>query len=245
MVRRTDSGEIGDRLRWLFWETLIIVLGVLIAFAVNDYWSDRGDRELELQYLKRLHSDLKGDEAWIVNFNKTALPTKMAALDAIAPVVRGKQPMPEDVEEFFQNVMFGGIAGVSPSYFVTETTFEDLKATGNLRLIRDVELRGKINIYYRSFANNHARVTARTTGYSKYVLSILPAEKRQNISMEAIQDFGVQRAVDRILSTEFENLLGQEYNFAYFMQLMYPSFESRSMDLAEEVDARIRKLENQ
>ena len=245
MVRRTGSGEIGVRLRWLFWETLIIALGVLIAFAVNDYWSDRSDRELELQYLNRLHSDLKGDEAWVVNFNKNSIPTKMAALDAIAPVVRGKQPVPEDAEEFFQNVMYGGIGGVSPNYFVTETTFEDLKATGNLRLIRDVELRDKINVYYRIFANNHARVLARTTGYSNYVLSILPAEKRQNVDMETIKEFGVQRAVDRILSTEFENLLGQEYNFAYFMQIMYPIFESRSTDLAEEVDAHIRELENQ
>lgn len=81
--------------------------------------------------------------------------------------------------------MLGGIGGVSPSYFVTETTFDDLKATGNLRLIRDVDLRNKVNDYYRVFANNHARVLARTTDFSKYILSILPAEKRQAIDMAA------------------------------------------------------------
>ena len=52
-MRQNDLGKIGTRWRWLFWETLIIVIGVLIAFAVNDYWSDRQDRQLELQYLKR------------------------------------------------------------------------------------------------------------------------------------------------------------------------------------------------
>jgi len=243
-VRQKDFGEIGARWRWLFWETLIIVLGVLIAFAVNDYWSDNNDRELELQYLMRLHSDLKSDEEWVTNYKKNAIPIKMAALDAIAPVVRGKQPVPEDVENFLRNVSLGGIGGASPNYFVTETTFDDLKATGNLRLIRDVDLRNKINDYYVDFGNNHERVLARTTGYSKYVHSILPAEKRQNMNMEAMQEFGVQRAVDKILSTEFEDLLGQEYNFAYFMLSMYAIFASRSMDLAEMVDAHIRQLEN-
>ena len=62
-MRQKDFSEIGTRWRWLFWETLIIVLGVLIAFAVNDFWSDRLDRELEIQYLKRLHADIKTDEA--------------------------------------------------------------------------------------------------------------------------------------------------------------------------------------
>jgi len=244
-VRRKDFGETAARWRWLFWETLIIVLGVLIAFAINDYWSDRNDRELELQYLMRLHSNLKGDEEWAKNYVENSIPIKMAALDAIAPVVRGKQPVPEDVEDFLNNVTLGGIGGVSPTYFVIETTFDDLTATGNLRLIRDVELRNKFNIYYIAFGANYARVLARTTGYSKYVHSILPAEKRQDFNMEAIEEFGAQRAIDRILSTEFEDLLGQEYNYAYFIQRMYPIFASRSMELADELDAHIRQLKNQ
>lgn len=244
-MRQKDFGEIGTRWRWLFWETLIIVLGVLIAFAVNDYWSDRKDRELELQYLKRLHADLKSDEKWVTDYSENAIPTKMAALDAIAPVVRRIQPVPEDVEAFLKNVTLGGMGGASPRHFVTATTFEDLKATGNLRLIRDTELRSKINDYYVGFDNDHARVLARTTGYFMFVHSILPVEKRQNFNMEAIQEFGVQRALEKVLSKEFQDLLSQEYNFAYFMQSTYTYFASRANELAKELDAHIRQLENQ
>jgi hypothetical protein len=62
--------------------------------------------------------------------------------------------------------------------FVTATTFEDLKNTGNLRLIHDTELRSKINNYYVISESNHWRIMARTTGYFMFVHAILPAELR-------------------------------------------------------------------
>jgi hypothetical protein len=237
-------GEIEARWRWLFWETLIIVLGVLIAFAVNDYWSERQDRELELQYLKRLYADLKSDEEWVSNFIENGIPRKMAALDAIAPVVHGREPVPGDTQEFLKNVMLGAIGGASPNYFVTSTTFEDLKATGNLRLIRDTGFRSAINEYYVNFNNDHKRVLSRTTGFFMFVHGILPSELRDGIDMQAIQAFGVEEAYEKILSQEFRELLNQEYNFGYFLQRTYAQFASSADELSQQVAAQIRQLES-
>lgn len=244
-MRQKDFSGIGRRWRWLFWETLIIVLGVLIAFAVNDYWSDQQDRELELQYLKRVHADLKRDEAWVAGYNKGPMKAKFAALDAITPVVRGREPVPEDVQAFLVNVTRGGIGGASPNYFVNTTTFDDLKATGNLRLILDTDIRGKLSDYYNLYENNHGRTVERTTGYFMFVHSILPAELRQDLSMEAMKEFGVERALEKILTHEFRDLLNQEYNFGIFLRGLYAQYAETSAALAEEVDAHIRALENQ
>jgi len=244
-VRQKDFSGIGTRWRWLFWETLIIVLGVLIAFAVNDYWSDRQDRELELLYLKRLFSDLKTDEAWVTGYLEGPLKLKFKAMDAIAPVVRGRDPVPEDVDTFLLNVTLGGLGGASPNYFVNTTTFEDLKATGNLPLIRDTDFRSKINGYYLLYENDHRRTVVRTTGYFMFVHKILPAELRQNITMEAINEFGVEHALEKIMTHEFEDLLNQEYNFAYFIENMYGQYAQISGNLAADVDKHIRAIENQ
>ena len=244
-MRQKDFSGIGRRWRWLFWETLIIVLGVLIAFAVNDYWSDQQDRELELQYLKRVHAEIKRDEAWVSGYNKGAMVIKFKAMDAIAPVVRGLEPVPEDVEAFLVNVTRGGIGGASPNYFVNTTTFDDLKATGNLRLILDTDIRGKLSDYYNLYENNHGRTVERTTGYFMFVHSILPAELRQDLSMEAMKEFGVERALEKILTHEFRDLLNQEYNFGIFLRGLYAQYAETSAALAEEVDAHIRALENQ
>ena len=244
-MRQKDFHEIGTRWRWLFWETLIIVVGVLIAFAVNDFWSDRLDRELEIQYLKRLHADIKTDEDWTTNYNQGSIITKMAALDAIAAVVRGREPVPNDVETFFLNVTLGGIGGASPSYFVNRTTFDDLQATGNLRMIRDTGIRSKLSQYYFNYENNHARVMARVTGYFMFVHSILPAELRQDFSMEVVEEFGVERALEKIKSHEFQDLLNQEYNFGYFISRIYVAYASRSKEMAAELQAHIEQLESQ
>ncbi len=237
--------EIGTRWRWLFWETLIIVVGVLIAFAVNDYWSDQQERELEIQYLKRVHAELKRDEAWVSGYNEGAMKAKFAALDAITPVVRGREPVPDDVETFLVNVTLGGIGGASPNYFVNTTTFDDLIATGNLRLIQDTNIRGKLSSYYNLYENNHGRTVERKTGYFMFVHSILPAELRQSISMEAMEEFGIERALEKILTNEFRDLLNQEYNFGIFIRDLYAQYAEASAALAEEVDAHIRALENQ
>jgi hypothetical protein len=244
-VRQKDFSDIGTRWRWLFWETLIIVLGVLIAFAVNDYWSDQQDRELELEYLKRVHTDLKRDEAWVSDYNEGPMKAKFEALDAITPVVRGREPVPDDVETFLVNVTRGGIGGASPYYFVNTTTFDDLKATGNLRLILDTDIRGELSAYYNLYENNHRRTVERKTGYFMFVHTILPAELRQDLSIEAINDFGVERALEKILSHEFRDLLNQEYNFGIFLRGLYAQYAETSSALAEEVDAHIRALENQ
>jgi hypothetical protein len=243
-VRQKDFHEIGTRWRWLFWETLIIVLGVLIAFAVNDYWSDRLDRELEIQYLKRLHADIKTDEAWTTSYNQGPIITKMAALDAIAPVVRGREPVPDDVDTFLLNVTLGGIGGASPSYFVNRTTFDDLKATGNLRLILDTGIRTKLSTYYFNYDNNHARILARVSGYFMFVHSILPAELRDDFNMEIVEEFGIEHALEKIKSHEFQDLLNQEYNLGYFITRLYAVYASVSEEMAAELQAHIEELES-
>ena len=154
------------------------------------------------------------------------------------------EPVPEDLETFLKNVALGGIGGAYPNYFVTATTFDDLKATGNLRLILDADIRSKLNQYYVNYDNQHRRMLARRTGYFMYVHSFLPAELRDRLAMDAMNEFGVQHALEKILSHEFQDLLNQEYNFAYFIQSMYGRYAEVTKNMAEEVDAHIRKLEN-
>jgi hypothetical protein len=244
-MRQSDSGGIGVRWRWLFWETLIIVLGVLIAFGVNDYWSDRQDRKLELQYMKRLLGDLQGDSEWVTRYYNNAVAQKFDALNAIAPVVRGKEPVPEDVETFLRNVTLGAIGGASPNYFVIATTFEDLKATGNLRLLKDTEIRRKLNEYYVGYNNQHQRILSRRSDYFMFVHAILPAELRADMTMDKIREFGVERALEKIMSPEFEVLLNQELNFGYFIRNNYAWYVDRTSILIEELEASIRQLEDQ
>lgn len=206
-----------SRLRWLVSEMLVIVIGVLIALALDGYWNERHERMLEAEYLDRIRSDVTADIAYLEQVAISRLDTKLQALNAIAPIVRGQEPVPDDIESFLRNVSLGGLLGASSSYWVTDTTFEDLKSTGNLRLIRDPDLRWKVSRYYKLNMRMHERVRDRLTGYVTYVHGLMPAELRDDLTLDAMTAFGTDRAVERILSPEFEDLMNQELNYAYFM----------------------------
>lgn len=85
---------------------------------------------MELAYLKRIHAAVLRDIDFVDDFSRRITTTKMDALEAVGPVVRGFEPLPKDVETFLSNVSLGAIAGVSPTYFVRRSTFEDLISTG-------------------------------------------------------------------------------------------------------------------
>ena len=99
-MKLTGQFNIGSRTRWLLSETLVVVLGVLIALGINNYWIDREERALELQYLKRIHEDVSTDAEVIDQWFGDGLQKKLRALDAIAPIVRGVEPVPENVGLF-------------------------------------------------------------------------------------------------------------------------------------------------
>jgi hypothetical protein len=229
----------GSKLRWLLSETLVVILGVLIALGLNDYWTLRQEKILELEYLRRIQGDLGSDIELIDQFGKRLLESKMKALDAIAPIVRGHAPIPEDTESFLRNVSLGALGGASPTNWTTSTTFEDLKSTGNLRLIRNADLRRNISRYYEEFDEFHTRARDRKTEYAKTVWSIMPAELRENMDLAAMEDFGVDHAIKVVTSTEFQKLLNQEYNYAYFNLNLDSSL---AKELAKELDSYIKQL---
>jgi hypothetical protein len=224
----------GSRFQWLVGETLVVVLGVLIALSLDDFWTDRQERELELQYLDRIIVDVHADIDYVDNTIRDLWIQKLQILDAIAPIVRGNEPIPGDIESFLRNVALGGIGGASSTRWVTSTTFDDLRSTGNLRLIRDAELRRKIARYYDEFDTLYSRARDRKSGYVSYVHSLLPAELREDMDLSAMQDFGIDRALEHFVSTEFQSLLSQEYNYTFFVQRT--DFSSAGKRLAKELE---------
>ena len=205
-----------DRLSWFLWELLIVVAGVLIAFAANDYWIERQERALEREYIERLLEDIKKDHTGAIDFLGTSSRRKLQALENVAPVSRGQAPFPEDLEEFFLEVAISGMSGISPAQWVTLNTWDDLNATGNFRLIQDPAIRDKLTNYHWQAANLLSRLTRRTTGYPIFVWTFLPGELRDGFNLEAVEEFGVDRALTIIRSEEFNALLNKEFNFAWF-----------------------------
>ena len=204
--------------RWLFAETLVIVLGVLIALGLDELRTDRYEQGLAVDYIQRIQGDVVQDIQYLSQSWTPRLKTKHKSLDAIAPVIRGMAPVPEDLDEFFRNVARSGMQGASVTGWFTDTTFQDLRSTGNLRLIQDFDIRAKITSYYAGVENQTARVEARHTDYVAFVHSIIPGEFRDNMDLDSVKGFGVEFALRRLISDEFRIVFNQEYNTMLFME---------------------------
>jgi hypothetical protein len=230
-----------DKLRWFFAETLVVVLGILIALGLDDYRSVRIDRALEIDYVRRIQCAVDADLAYIRDSRQPRLRAKRDALDAILPVVRGELPVPEDVVTFLRNVSRGGMLSGSTQSFIADTIFQELSSTGNQRLIRDRDVSVAIISYYSGTQYMIESLQARHTDYVSYVYTAIPAERRDDISLEVLQEFDIDYALKRLLSDEFRNLANQEFNVMLFMQLL--NFESRAESLQSDLEAYRLELE--
>jgi len=224
-----------ENVRWLIAETLVVVLGILIALGLDDYRTGIAERRLAIEYVGRIQENLEQDLRYIKAVWIPGIKIKREALEAVGPVIRGQAPVPADRVTFLKQVSLAGAMGVSTGTWYTDATFEDLRATGNLRLIQDAQLRADITEYYEMVERQTLRVASRLTDYASHVLSVVPSELREKLDAESLEQFGIDFALDHLLTDDFRMLLNREYNLLLFMETM--RFEEEARALHEELES--------
>jgi hypothetical protein len=137
--------KMSTRLNWRFLlgEFFVIVVGVMVALWVDQIRAARADAKLEVEYLESLVIDLDAD---LVQFDSTEawMRRQEAAAATVLALYEGSPPT-DDVADLVAAVETAGW-----QYFpsITRNTIDDLRSTGNFRLIRDPALRRAIASYY-------------------------------------------------------------------------------------------------
>ena len=124
-------------------ELVLIVSGILIALYIDGRVQDRQDRDREAAYLELLRDDLaliETEIAEFVEFENSILATGKEFLDAISTV-----DPPADHRPL--NGMLGELS-VRRTFSVVSTAYTDLTSTGNVRLIRNADLRRELVRYF-------------------------------------------------------------------------------------------------
>jgi hypothetical protein len=144
-----DRTKMSTGLNWrlLLGEFVVIVVGVLMALWVDQLREARNNAALEVEYLESLVTDLEAD---LAQFDETEawMRRQEAAAATVLALYEGSPPT-QDVAVLVAAVETAGWQ-FSPS--ITRNTLDDLRSTGNLRLIRDRDLRRAIAAYYARVA---------------------------------------------------------------------------------------------
>jgi hypothetical protein len=159
----------------LFSELVVVVLGIFIAIQADSWWQHQSDLRQEASYLSRLVNDVTDD------IENIEYGIRLATLrKELADVLIAAAENPDGVRE--RPVKFL-IAVEQSAYTFTPSlnsnTFEELRSTGNLGLLRNNELKSALFDYFR---------------YDQGA--------RQFMSLQLMQEFRHFEVVAGVLSTE-------------------------------------------
>lgn len=131
-------------LRWFFAELLVVVVGILVAIALNGWYQNRADAASERDYLSFLSRDLQGtldDLAGQAAFEQAQIKDGVLVYQALSTSLPADtMPLSESISRL----------GQRKTMILKSSTYQDLVNTGNIRLIRNHALRDHVIAFYET-----------------------------------------------------------------------------------------------
>ena len=129
--------------RYAIGEILLVVIGILIALQINTWNEERKSEKATLVYMDRLIDDLKSDTLMLSDHIQAA-KLKNQFCKKIRNIVDQNEII-QDTNNFVIKLQGVG-RSLRPS--VSTNTIDDLKSTGNLKLVKELEITNSIRNYY-------------------------------------------------------------------------------------------------
>lgn len=145
-----DEGNPKKYLIYALGEIFLVVIGILLALQINTWNSNNNDRKSERDYLSQLRSELKED---IENLEteKKKLQAQLPAINDLLIVLNQEKI---DSSTFNKSVTgYINACWYSMAFSSNSATFEELKSSGKLGLIKDKLLRNQIVGIYNDLNN--------------------------------------------------------------------------------------------
>jgi hypothetical protein len=128
-------------------DVALIVLGVLIALALDAWLGRLQELKQERHYLTVIRSDLQQDLEFIEGRLQTEIANRLSAVDTIRGILERNPVEPTDPDKLTDAI---NVAGFYAIFVARQAALNDLINTGNLRILRDRELRLDLLRYYAS-----------------------------------------------------------------------------------------------
>jgi hypothetical protein len=148
-------------------EFVIVIAGVVIGFQVTGWAARQADTERAAQYLERLIADMEENQQRFDDAREFRSEVRDIGLEALA-YANGSLEPPDSwrvVVAYFNASQSGGAE-------LVDATYREMVATGDLRLLTDLELRGRLSAYHSNFG--YSQITDELPAYREDVRAIIP-----------------------------------------------------------------------
>ena len=139
--KSVSSGLFGKRPRWFFAELIIIIAGILIALAIDEWRGDIEDARVEQEYLHRLIGDLQSTEQKM----RAVEEYNSVSENAVAELLSAFESNDNVDIALLGNLLYAVFDFDNPTPVLG--TAEALVATGDLRFIGTADVKSIITQY--------------------------------------------------------------------------------------------------
>ena len=213
ILRRLAEAIKSQNLFVVFIEVFVLVVGIFIGLQVDDWNQVRKDRIEERVYLEELLEDFEA--------NKAALLQSTSGWEEIIPAMtalleQSAMDTPDwsigELNDAFRNIHR------MPTFIPVDRAFANLTGSGDLKLIRNRELKNVLAQYFSAskvtelIQNTHEMELVQT--FQPYVIEHMDF---QAVSFQRVEDFPLPSPVEgnrllEVLGTrEFRNVLTQKW----------------------------------
>ena len=147
-----------------FWEFLMLFLAVFCGFLAEYKLEHVIEHQREKQYIESLVADLKSDQE-VLSQHIIHVNTGLSMMDSVINILNS----PLQIADNTSNLYY--LARLAPRLKPLSTnnrTFEQLKNSGNFRLIRNIEISNKIMTYYEKFPLIRLLESVNETEFTEY-----------------------------------------------------------------------------
>lgn len=195
-----------------FLELLIVAVGILMAFQVDRWWEVRRERTSEQEYIQRLISDVEHDIEQL-EFGIAQAELRLSFASLLMDVAENPSVAVASPVEFMIAV---NQAAYTFTPALSSNTFDELRSTGNLALMRDARLKNSLFDYYR-----------------------FDESQRQYLSLQLMQEFRHFELVAGVLTNRQTRTAEDEWGIVDAQELN--AFKNAAVDL-DEVRAAAERL---
>ena len=147
-----------------FWEFLMLFLAVFCGFLAEYQLEHVIEHQREKQYIQSLIADLKSDQQ-VLSQHILHVNNGLSMMDSVINILNN----PIQITNNTGNLYY--LARLAPRLNPLSTnnrTFEQLKNSGNFRLIRNIEISNKIMSYYEKFPLIRLLESVNETEFTEY-----------------------------------------------------------------------------
>ncbi len=166
-----------------FWEFLMLFLAVFCGFLAEYQLEHKIESDREKVYMKNLLEDLKSDTTAYKNYARDNI-LRFSTIDSLMYLLKSPESKTRVNRIYFlaRTLTMG-----ADLLFANERTYDQMKSSGQLRLIHNQKVSDSISSYYNSLkqiANQNNRITDRVNHYFLTVNKLFDAAVLMKIFKE-------------------------------------------------------------